>query len=117
MFSQISLEIEASTYDDEVGNEKKTVPMTSHSLQLDNIWGVNDCIWPVKHLIKEMHFILKENVTSSGNAMNALRCLNELHLPHFHHEFVYEAMLLVMEDRWFRARLRLDAEAAERRFH
>lgn len=36
-----------------------------------------------------MNLLLKEYLTS-GDAMEAERCLRELEVPHFHHELVYE---------------------------
>lgn len=67
-------------------------------VRLDNVWGVAGATRPVKQLIKKMHQILKEYVASSGDVTEALRSLRELEVPHFHHEFVYEAILEVMED-------------------
>lgn len=43
-----------------------------------------------------MNLLLKEYL-SSGDKEEALRCLNELEVPHFHHELVYEAVVMVLE--------------------
>ncbi|XP_055347441.1 programmed cell death protein 4-like [Paramacrobiotus metropolitanus] len=85
-------------------------------VRLDNVWGVSGGTRPVKHLIKKMHSILHEYVESSGDVNEALRCLEELQVPHFNHEFVYEAILMVMEDgknRAFELILKLLKEAAQ----
>ena len=44
-----------------------------------------------------MNLLLKEYL-SSGDSEEAVRCLRELEVPHFHHELVYEAVVLVLED-------------------
>jgi len=43
-----------------------------------------------------MNLLLKEYL-SSGDKEEAWRCLNELEVPHFHHELVYEAVVMVLE--------------------
>lgn len=43
-----------------------------------------------------MNLLLKEFL-SSGDINEAVRCLNELEVPHFHHELVYEATVMVLE--------------------
>ncbi|XP_006817884.1 programmed cell death protein 4-like [Saccoglossus kowalevskii] len=66
-------------------------------VRLDNVWGVSGGIKPVKSLIKKMVLLLKEYL-SSGDTEEAVRCLQELEVPHFHHEVVYEAIVMVIED-------------------
>ncbi len=44
-----------------------------------------------------MNLLLKEYL-SSGDCVEAIRCLRELEVPHFHHELVYEAIVMVMEN-------------------
>ncbi|XP_078063900.1 programmed cell death protein 4-like [Mustelus asterias] len=63
---------------------------------LDNVWGVGGGQRPVKHLIREMNFILKEFLLS-GELAEAEHCLRDLEVPHFHHELVYEAVVMVLE--------------------
>lgn len=65
-------------------------------VRLDNIWGTGGGR-PVKYLIKQMVMLLKEYL-ASGDEVEATRCLRELDVPHFHHELVYEATLIVLED-------------------
>lgn len=66
-------------------------------INVDRIWGFTGGWRPVKYLIKQMHSILEEylvsNVTSEAGSN-----LIELEVPHFHHEFVYEAIVKAIED-------------------
>ncbi|XP_060635485.2 programmed cell death protein 4-like [Anolis sagrei] len=64
--------------------------------RLDNVWGVGGGQRPVKHLIKEMNLLLREYLLS-GDASEAEHCLRQLEVPHFHHELVYEAVVMVLE--------------------
>lgn len=43
-----------------------------------------------------MNLLLREYLLS-GEVSEAEQCLRELEVPHFHHELVYEAVLLVLE--------------------
>ncbi|XP_061883084.1 programmed cell death protein 4-like [Entelurus aequoreus] len=67
-------------------------------VRLDNVWGVGGGLKPVKHLVKEINLLLKEFLTS-GDVSEAERCLRELEVPHFHHELVYEAIVMVLESK------------------
>uniref|UniRef100_A0A8D2L8P0 MI domain-containing protein n=1 Tax=Varanus komodoensis TaxID=61221 RepID=A0A8D2L8P0_VARKO len=64
--------------------------------RLDNVWGVGGGQRPVKRLIKEMNLLLREYLLS-GDVSEAERCLRQLEVPHFHHELVYEAVVMVLE--------------------
>lgn len=66
-------------------------------VKLDSVWGVTGGMRPVKYLVKQMKSLLKEYL-SSGDKEEATRCLQELEVPHFHHELVYEAVLMAIED-------------------
>ena len=44
-----------------------------------------------------MVLLLKEYL-SSGDMKEATRCLQELDVPHFHHELVYEAVIMAIEE-------------------
>jgi len=46
--------------------------------------------------------LLKEYL-SSGDVTEATRCLLDLEVPHFHHELVYEALIIMIEDMGERA--------------
>ncbi|XP_072039315.1 programmed cell death protein 4-like [Amphiura filiformis] len=75
-----------------------------HSMsRLDNVWGTGGGLRPVKMLIKKMVLLLREYLLSSGDIQEATRCLQELEVPHFHHELVYEAVYMVLEDTGDRA--------------
>jgi len=65
-------------------------------VRLDNVWGVGGGLRPVKYLIKQIVLLLKEYLCS-GDIEEASRCLRELEVPHFHHELVYEAVVMVIE--------------------
>ncbi|KAK2819556.1 hypothetical protein Q7C36_021202 [Tachysurus vachellii] len=67
-------------------------------LKIDNLWGSGGGQRPVNQLIKEVNLLLKEYVLS-GDTAEAERCLRELEVPHFHHEFVYEAIVMVLESK------------------
>lgn len=71
-------------------------------VKLDSVWGVTGGMRPVKYLIKQIQSLLKEFL-SSGDIEEATRCLQELEVPHFYHEFVYEAVVMVIEDMGERA--------------
>ncbi|XP_036430666.1 programmed cell death protein 4a [Colossoma macropomum] len=70
--------------------------MKREMVRLDNVWGVGGGQRPVKHLIKEMNLLLKEYLVS-GELLEAEHCLRDLEVPHFHHELVYEAIVMVLE--------------------
>ncbi|XP_067259459.1 programmed cell death protein 4a isoform X2 [Chanodichthys erythropterus] len=70
--------------------------MKREIMRLDNVWGVGGGQRPVKHLIKEMNLLLKEYLVS-GELTEAEHCLRDLEVPHFHHELVYEAVVMVLE--------------------
>ncbi|KAK0154550.1 Programmed cell death protein 4 [Merluccius polli] len=70
--------------------------MKREIVRLDNVWGVGGGLRPVKHLVKEMILLLKEYLVS-GEVSEAERCLRDLEVPHFHHEIVYEAIVMVLE--------------------
>lgn len=65
-------------------------------VRLDNVWGVGGGTRPVKYLVKQMVMLLEEYLSSSDIA-EATRCLQELEVPHFHHELVYEAVVMAIE--------------------
>lgn len=66
-------------------------------IRLDTVWGLTGGARPVKYLVKQMRLLLKEYL-SSLDIKEAERCLRELEVPHFLHEFVYEAILMGIED-------------------
>ncbi|XP_047220885.1 programmed cell death protein 4b [Girardinichthys multiradiatus] len=72
--------------------------MSMGGLRVDTHWGMGGGQRPVIQLIKEMNLLLKEYILS-GDGKEAERCLRDLEVPHFHHEFVYEAIVMVLESR------------------
>lgn len=70
--------------------------MKREMVRLDNVWGVGGGLRPVKTLIREMNLLLKEYLVS-GDLGEAEHCLKDLEVPHFHHELVYEAVVMVLE--------------------
>ncbi|KAM6347202.1 programmed cell death protein 4 isoform 2-T5 [Alca torda] len=70
--------------------------MTKGGKRIDNVWGSGGGQQSVKHLVKEIDMLLKEYLLS-GDILEAERCLQELEVPHFHHELVYEAVVMVLE--------------------
>ncbi|PVD30284.1 hypothetical protein C0Q70_09548 [Pomacea canaliculata] len=66
-------------------------------VRLDNIWGQGGGTRPVKLLIRKIVMLLKEYL-SSGDITEATHCLTELDVPHFHHEVIYEAIVMVLEE-------------------
>jgi len=65
-------------------------------VRLDNVWGVGGGTRPVKYLVKKMELLLEEFL-SSADVAEATRCLLELEVPHFHHELVYEGVVMALE--------------------
>lgn len=66
-------------------------------VRLDSIWGHGGGIRPVKLLVKEIVLMIKEYL-SSNDVAEAERCIRDLDVPHFHHEIVYEAIAIALED-------------------
>lgn len=63
---------------------------------LDNVWGMGGPLRPVKSITKQMSLLLQEYL-SSRDIPEAHRCLQALEVPHFHHELVYEAIVMTLE--------------------
>lgn len=70
--------------------------MTHAISHLDQVWGVHGQRAPVKYVVKKIILIIKEFLSSS-DLKEAEHCLHELGVPHFHHEVVYEAVMVIME--------------------
>ncbi|KAF0303825.1 Programmed cell death protein 4 [Amphibalanus amphitrite] len=64
--------------------------------RLDNVWGTGGARRPVRALVSQMVQLLQEYL-SSADCDEAIRCLKELEVPHFHHELVYEAVTMAIE--------------------
>ncbi|XP_055376372.1 programmed cell death protein 4 [Condylostylus longicornis] len=63
---------------------------------LDNVWGMGGPLRPVKFITRQMTLLLKEYL-SSRDIQEAQRCLRALEVPHFHHELVYETVVMTLE--------------------
>lgn len=64
--------------------------------RLDNVWGVGGGLRPVTSLVRSMGLLLQEYLISD-DTKEAARCLQELEVPHFHHELVYESFVMALE--------------------
>ncbi|XP_018580034.1 programmed cell death protein 4 [Anoplophora glabripennis] len=74
-----------------------TLLSMKHGLvRLHNVWGVGGALRPVKALTRQMSLLLQEFI-SSRDIEEASRCLRLLEVPHFHHELVYEAIVMALE--------------------
>lgn len=74
-----------------------TLLSMKHGLvRLHNVWGVGGALRPVKYLTRQMSLLLQEFISSS-DIEEASRCLRALEVPHFHHELVYEAIVMALE--------------------
>ncbi|XP_022900278.1 programmed cell death protein 4 [Onthophagus taurus] len=74
-----------------------TLLSMKHGLvRLHNVWGVGGALRPVKYLTRQMSLLLQEYI-SSRDIEEASRCLRALEVPHFHHELVYEAVVMALE--------------------
>jgi len=79
-----------------VAHADNLLTMNHGLVRVDNIWGVTGGRKPVKVLTKKIVMLLTEFL-SSHDVAEAERCVFELNVPHFHHEIVYEAILLAMQ--------------------
>jgi hypothetical protein len=68
------------------------ITMHQHLYQLSHIWGNKGGFLPVTELTDKIKEIIQEYY-DSGDINEAINCLKELNVPHFHHEFVYEVLL------------------------
>uniref|UniRef100_A0A182PR22 Programmed cell death protein 4 n=1 Tax=Anopheles epiroticus TaxID=199890 RepID=A0A182PR22_9DIPT len=64
--------------------------------QLDNVWGVGGALRPVQTITQQMTYLLQEYLLSR-DLSEAQRSIKELEVPHFHHELIYEAIIMTLE--------------------
>lgn len=63
--------------------------------RLDSIWCVGGGTRPVRYLIRKIKQLLREYLVS-GDKAEAARCVHELEVPHFSHEVVFQAGVIVI---------------------
>lgn len=63
---------------------------------LDDVWGVGGALRPVKTITRQMAILLQEYLLSR-DLEEAQRSIKELEVPHFHHELIYEAIVMMLE--------------------
>lgn len=68
------------------------VSMNNHLYQLSHIWGNKGGFLAVTELTDKIKEIIQE-LYDSRDVDEAVRCLKELNVPHFHHELVFEVNL------------------------
>lgn len=71
-------------------------PLNPHT-DFKKIWGRSGEHRPLEDTRKRINYLLQEYI-SSGDRTEAERCLKELGVPHFHHELVYEAVLMALQE-------------------
>lgn len=70
---------------------KLLTTLNAHLFHLSHIWGNQGGFTAVKDLTDKIHVLIQEYY-DSGDRDEAIRCLKELNVPHFNHEFVFEAL-------------------------
>lgn len=79
-------------------NEAAVLLKMKHGMvRLDSVWGVVGGRRPVKLLVKKMVLLLKEYLCSE-DVEEASRCVQDLEVPHFYHELIFEAIVMMLED-------------------
>ncbi|XP_053690201.1 programmed cell death protein 4 [Sabethes cyaneus] len=63
---------------------------------LDDVWGVGGALRPVQTITRQMAMLLQEYLLSR-DLEEAQRSIRELEVPHFHHELIYEAIVIALE--------------------
>jgi programmed cell death protein 4 len=74
-----------------VESARLLVNMNNHLYHLSHIWGNKGGFLAVQELTDKINEIIQE-YHDSADVNEAIRCLKELNVPHFHHEFVFEAI-------------------------
>lgn len=70
---------------------KLLININDHLFQLSHIWGNKGGFLAVTELTDKINELIQE-YHDSGDIEEAIRCLKDLNVPHFHHEFIYEAL-------------------------
>jgi len=82
---------------DAIDHASALLTMKGGLVKLDSVWGVTGGMRPVKYLVRQIQLLLREYL-SSGELEEAVRCFKDLEVPHFLHEFVFEGIVLALED-------------------
>lgn len=96
----IAFDIDDKPADDKVRRcmkkAKGLINTTQGLARLEHVWGVSGARSPVRGLQHEISLILKEYITS-GSIEETAKCLRDLKAPLYHHEVVYNMVLLGIE--------------------
>lgn len=87
---------DSDVFQEAISRADTLLSMKHGLVRLHNVWGVGGALRPVKYLTRQMSLLLQEFL-SSGDIAEASRCLRVLEVPHFHHELVYEAIVMALE--------------------
>lgn len=68
------------------------ITMNDRLFHLSHIWGNKGGFLAVQELTDKINEIIQE-YHDSADCNEAIRCLKELNVPHFHHEFVFEVWI------------------------
>lgn len=92
-----------STHDNVGEKGKEILSEASHllnaphgSIRMSKAWGVCGGNLNLKLLEKRINLLLREFI-SSNDIEEAERCLKDLNVPHFHHEFVFKLLMMAIE--------------------
>ncbi|KAK4469568.1 hypothetical protein MN116_007108 [Schistosoma mekongi] len=78
-------------------NKAESILTLRHTFaKLDNIWGVPAGPKATKMLVKKIRRLLKSFI-SSNDVDEATEALLELDAPHFHHELVFQSVIMAIE--------------------
>lgn len=79
-----------------INSARLLVNMNDHLFQLSHIWGNKGGFLAVKELTDKINELIQEYY-DSGDVDEAIRCLKELDVPHFHHELVYDSLDFLLQ--------------------
>ena len=75
-----------------IDEAKLLTSLNAQLFHLSHIWGHNQGgFTAVKDLTDKINALIQEYY-DSGDIDEAIRCLKDLNVPHFNHEFVFEAL-------------------------
>jgi len=92
-----NLEIECKLAIEAMRKAETLLHLPHGIVRLDNVWGEGGGNRPVVYLVNQIVMLLREFLSSNDTA-EAVHCLRDLDVPHFHHEVVYEGLMIVFEE-------------------